>query len=120
LNDLYKDSNRQQADHMAIKLRAIGCEIVPVAVNKTPDGFEFSGDEMELLAQMEHRRWVAERIIEGWQHAPGPENPHQKTSPYLCDWDNLDEAARDKDRESIRHIPEILAKAGNTIRRKKA
>jgi hypothetical protein len=117
LNDLYKDSNRQQADHIAIKLRAIGVKIVPGTGKKTPEGFEFSRDEMKLLAQMEHRRWMAERIIEGWQYAPGPKDPQLKTSPYLCDWDDLDEAARDKDRESIRHIPEILVKAGKAIRR---
>ena len=53
----FKDSNRQQADHIDYKARAIHCKVV----DEQPSApiYELSRDEVELLAKMEHRRWCA-------------------------------------------------------------
>ena len=34
--------------------------------------FEFTPEEIELLAEMEHERWDEERKLEGWAYAPVP------------------------------------------------
>ena len=111
-----KDSNRQQADHIMIKLRAIECKVVEM---KHPsEKFEgFSDKEIEIMAIMEHNRWVAERLLAGWTR--GPKDTDLRISPYLIVWDNLSEEIKEYDREAVRNIPNILSLSGHKIIRRK-
>jgi len=109
-----KDSNRQQADHIPVKLRAIGY------VSDEPRGGEpavtaFTDAEVEVLAQMEHARWEAERFLAGWTQ--GPRDPAAKQSPYLVDWKDLAEEIRKYDREAVRNLPHLVAFVGRRIYR---
>ena len=115
LNPDFKDSNRQQADHITIKLRAIGCYIS--SDDRIGSNFYgFTREEVELLSYMEHDRWVAERLIAGW--TPGPKDPARRQSPYLVGWEDLPDPIREYDRESVRNIPAILALAGKRLVRR--
>jgi voltage-gated potassium channel Kch len=108
-----KDSNRQAADHIPVKLRAIGC-----STDSVPGGepvTSFTPDEVEVLARMEHDRWTAERILAGW--TPGPKDEEHKTTPYLVPWEDLSEEIRGYDREPVRSIPKLLAGIGKKIYR---
>jgi hypothetical protein len=53
------------ADHIATKLEAVRCHIVPLTALEG-DAFAFAPAEVEQLAEMEHERWVAERRAQGW------------------------------------------------------
>jgi hypothetical protein len=109
-----KESNRHQAGQIMEKLRRIGCDIrLPVSGQLA--SFEFEPEEEEILAEMEHERWVDERRLEGWRL--GPRDPEKKISPYLVAWDNLDEPIKDYDRDAVRGIPGILAEVGLEIYR---
>ena len=109
-----KDSNRQQADHIPVKLRAVGCRAEKV--EGTPAAFAFTPEEVEVLAAMEHARWNAERFLAGW--TCGPErDPVRKISPYLVDWDQLPENIKKYDRDTVQSIPDYLARVGMEIRR---
>ena len=104
-----KESNRQQADHILDKLRAIGCGIRPMTGDE-PAPIEFDEDEIEIMAVMEHDRWMAERRLDGWVY--GLERDHDRnTSPSLVPYDELPEDVKDYDRRAVRAIPEILALA---------
>ena len=59
---------------------------------------------------MEHDRWVAERKDDGWRI--GPRDPEKKLSPYLVDWNDLEEDIRDYDRHAVLGIPATLAQVG--------
>ncbi|MFW6161440.1 MAG: NAD-binding protein [Planctomycetota bacterium] len=109
-----KASNRHQADHIPIKLRAVGCVSGPPRGDGEPVD-AFSDDEVELLARMEHARWSAERWLEGW--TPGPRDPDRKTTPYLVPYDELPQAVRDYDRQTVREIPALLDLVGQKIYR---
>lgn len=116
LDQIRKDSNRQQADHIPIKLRAIGCHTV--ALDAAPQGppFAFSEAETELLARMEYARWRAYRFLTGWTH--GQEKDFErKTSPFLADWDTLPETMRERNREPVRNIPRLLRLVGLRVQR---
>jgi hypothetical protein len=53
--DDFRESNPQQADHMPIKMRAIGCRIVEASKPGEPvTGFRT--EEVQLLAALERRR----------------------------------------------------------------
>jgi hypothetical protein len=109
-----KESNRRQADHIGVKLKRVNCGLAPLNDWDTPL-HTFTPEEVERLAEMEHERWVAERLGDGW--TPGKRNPDQKTSPYLVPWKGLSEEIREIDREAVRGIPSFLAKAGFRIYR---
>lgn len=105
-------SNLAQAADIGSKLDAIGCAVIPESAS-APD-FAFTDDEIERLAQMEHRRWMKERQEQGFVYGPVRQgNQH----PDLVDWDDLSETAKDKDRDAIRELPEILRQAGFQILR---
>lgn len=116
LREDLKDSCRQQTDHIAVKLRAIGCDATTANVNATPVT-QFEHDEIERMARMEHARWNAERWLDNW--TLGPRDHLAKTSPYLIDWESLPEEIQDYDRDAVRDIPELLAKVGAKIYRRK-
>jgi hypothetical protein len=109
-----RESNRQQADHIPVKLRAIGCFSSPPALGQLPVT-QFTEDEIELLARMEHARFNAERFLAGWNC--GPKNVAKKTSPYLVAWDDLPAEIKDYDREAVRNIPHLMKTIGQTIHR---
>jgi len=114
LREDLKEANRQQVDQIAAKLKAICCEMVPVS-GRMPVKFEFTSKELEFLSQMEHRRWLDDKIKAGWRY--GSVRDHdQKTHPSLVSWEVLPEDEREKDRQAVRAIPELLAAAGFEIR----
>jgi hypothetical protein len=112
LPDDIKHANLAQAAHIGIKLNAIDCAVVPESVI-APD-FAFTDAEIELLAEMEHRRWVQERLGEGYVQGPNREG---KQHPDLVDWQYLSEHAREKDRDAVCDLPAILRQAGFQILR---
>jgi hypothetical protein len=112
LSEDLRQSTLAQAADIGAKLYAIGCAVVPESAT-VPD-FAFSASEIELLAQMEHRRWVQERKGRGYISRPFREVKHH---PDLVDWQYLSEAAQDRDRDAIRSIPGVLGQAGFQILR---
>ena len=117
-----RESNRQHSDHVQIKLRAIGCEVVAFedprpAITVFSEGADGAG-EVQILAQMEHNRWNAERWLAGWTYAPGERNIQKRTSPYLASWSELTEKVRGWDKDAVRAIPRLLEVSGRKACRK--
>ena len=109
LQEDLKDSNRRQAADMAAKLARIGCTVRPASDGEAAP-FAFSAEEIELLAEMEHERWMAEWLQAGW--TLGERDTEKKTSPYLVPYDELTDEVKEWDRQAVRAIPEVLALAG--------
>ncbi len=65
LPEIYKQSNRNFADHVAVKLRAAGLRLRPA---KAPRPIMLSDHEVERLAAIEHWRWTVEHRMAGWTH----------------------------------------------------
>lgn len=105
-----KDSNRDQADHNFAKLKETGYELRKIKQAK-PLIVSFSPEEVEHLAELEHGRWNAERLLAGWKPGPAKDVTH-KISPYIVSWTNLPDDVREWDRNTVRQLPEMLAKMG--------
>jgi len=105
-----KESNRSQAEHICVKLKAIACDI-GLTSDWDVQPFTFSPDEVELMAQMEHERYIDERLRTGWRYGPIKDLPN-KTNPTLVSWNELSEEEKDKDRNNVRGLPSFLANAG--------
>ncbi|MEZ5171680.1 MAG: NAD-binding protein [Acidimicrobiia bacterium] len=109
-----QESNRDQADHLGVKIRAVGCDLVPL-FDGDAVSFRFTDAEIERLAEMEHTRWVDERRRHGWTHDARPKDASRRTTPHLVPWDDLEDDIRERDRSAVRAIPEFLARAGYQI-----
>jgi hypothetical protein len=107
-----RDMNRQQADHIPVKLRALGCRML--AGSGEAGELRLSDDEIEALAKTEHRRWCASRRLAGWSFA-STRNNVAKLHPDLVSWEELDESTRDYDREPVRNLATLLATIGFRI-----
>jgi hypothetical protein len=114
LDDSRKQSNREQALDIITKLRAVGCDIAPFRDWQTSD-FQFSGDEIEILATAEHDRWWKERLADGW--TLGPKDVDRKQSEYLVPWADLPPEIAEYDRIFVREIPAMLAAVGLQVMR---
>lgn len=107
-----KASNIHQVAFIETKLDAAGLTVR----KKEPDAvrlFEFSPEQIEVMAEMEHGRWNVERLSSGW--TPGDRNSAARTSPYLVPWNRLTEKIKDYDRNTILQLPEMLKRSGYEI-----
>ena len=110
-----REATRQQAAEIFEELRAIGCRVHEVEDHKVAL-VSFTDAEIERMAELEHNRWTAERLADGW--TLGERDVLKKTSPHLVSWEELPEDVREWDREAVRRIPELLAAVGIEIRRR--
>jgi hypothetical protein len=117
LEEQWKDANRAFADGIGAKLESAGCVLVPAPLID-PNGslFTFTGEEVEELAKLEHDRWMADKQRAGWTYGPVRDND-KKITPLLVPWEELPDSERDKDRDPVRELPQMLAYAGFEILR---
>jgi hypothetical protein len=110
LDDSVKGSNRAQARDIAVKLAGLGCQIVPLSDWDAID-FTFSPGEVEHLAEMEHQRWLQQKLDDGWSLGTIKDDTLKK-NPYMVDSKRLPEDIAEWDREFVRAIPAVLASVG--------
>jgi ATPase family associated with various cellular activities (AAA) len=116
LAEAFRESSRLQADDIPYKLRLIGCYMareVPgrIAIEA------FSRSEVDRLGQVEHERYNAERLRLKWRL--GDRDPSKRRSPFLVPWERLDRKWQTLDEAAVIAIPQVLAKVGWRVYRKK-
>jgi len=104
LAETFRDANRSAADHLAVKLASVGYWVSDNPTHWSTQ-VELTADPAtkELLAELEHRRWCAERRLNGWQYGPKRDNT-RKIHPSLISFERLSEAEKDKDRDNINDL----------------
>lgn len=112
-------SNRQQVAFYQHILKKVNLGIrrsgKPVLFNMK-DSKELSGEERDMLARLEHARWNAERLLEGWRYGPRKDIA-ARLNPCITAWDNLDYKTRSWDYEPVDNIPLMLEKIGYEVYR---
>ncbi|MEO0082548.1 MAG: RyR domain-containing protein, partial [candidate division WOR-3 bacterium] len=114
LSEVFRRSSIEQARDVHNKLRAIGCTLRRAPRGREPVQMTFTKQEIETMAEMEHARWVVERLRLGWKLGP-KKDEREKTSPYLVPWSELPEDVKEWDRATVRKMPAYLAKVGLEI-----
>jgi hypothetical protein len=109
LDESRKESSRDQARDIPVKLRMIGCDIAPLH-ERDAKGLTFTDDELERLAAAEHVRWVRQRIADGW--TAGDKDVTRKKTPYLVPFEELPTDIAEFDRIFVREIPRLLVSVG--------
>ena len=121
LEEHFRQGNRDQADHISIKLRTLNCETFQ-SENNALTKIDFKDSEIEMLAKMEHARWCANRWLEGYILAEKTDDSNitpQKTHINLVPWDKLDDRTKEYDEKPVLHMAELLRKNSKIIVRKK-
>jgi len=108
-----QEANLKQVDGIWRKLHVIKCAI-GFSSEKNEPFFEFSNDEIEILARHEHERWMDERVSKGWKYGTRV-NHTTKTHDCLVPCEQLSEVQKEKDRNTLRTLPSILEKVNLKI-----
>ena len=73
-----------------------------------------SKESYDLLARLEHARWNAERLLEGWKYGR-IKDLVKKTNPYIVAWYKLDDEIKKYDYDPVENIPGLLAGIGYEV-----
>ncbi|MFC7441180.1 hypothetical protein [Laceyella putida] len=103
LTDFKRESNRSQFNHALTKLMLLGLDAVPKDEAEKVQGKVLSkeeylleiSDQLEKLAEVEHRRWNAFHYLRGWDVYPTPtpdktRDEERKLHGCLVSWEELD------------------------------
>jgi ppGpp synthetase/RelA/SpoT-type nucleotidyltranferase len=115
----YRKANREQAAYSIRILETTGFG-VRQARGKPAIFKNFTPEEIELMAELEHGRWNIERLQDGWRYGKTKDEDH-KLNPCIVPWEDLPDGpdgVKRYDREAVRAFPEILARAGLEVYRK--
>jgi TrkA-N domain/RyR domain len=108
-----RESNRRAAAALAAGLHEVELDLIPLY--RWDDGGQVLTDaEVEVLARREHDRWAEERRLAGWRWGERRDDA-ARTNPLLVPWEEMAEADRERDRQAVRELPAMLARAGFDI-----
>jgi hypothetical protein len=92
---------------MDVKLRIANSIAMDLDAKEPEAAFPPDDLMMELLAQLEHRRWMADKYLAGYSYGE-IRDEDRMLHPDLIPWEKLTEADKEKDRDNIRQIPHLL------------
>jgi hypothetical protein len=110
-----KDSNREQAASFAGKLSDMGYSY-DAGDTPFPSVEAFSQDEILLLAQNEHLRWIESRRAHGWTYGEVRDD-EKKIHPLIIPWEDLSAEEQQKDVDVIENLIPLLASVGLRVYR---
>ena len=105
LPETLKMSNRRRADNLPFLLAQAGLHMEP---STTPLPLQLDRDEIELLARLEHRRWMIERRLLGFSYGE-VRSDFPPRHELLVDWEQLPEIERERNRLDFANLPKVLA-----------
>lgn len=111
LDEDTRDDNRSVIEHNFIKLRTMG-QLTDPDLFLNPENvrvdFGFLNNEAIVvqLAEMEHRRWMANKYFHAWEYNPA-RNDSKKQHNDLMDFDNLDQNTKNYDINQVKELKEV-------------
>ena len=110
-----RESNRQTADHMAVKMALMGCGMDDEGLKRFGEILDRDETAMEILAELEHRRWCAERLLGGWLPPSSKDTECSngtlkgfRRNKCLFPYEKLPQGEKQKDHAMILKIPKLL------------
>lgn len=108
LTSALQNSNRDIVDDIPTKLAIAGLRLCSAADAAWPTPWPAPANG-ELLAEMEHGRYNAERLLRGWRS--GSRDTGRFLSPHLVSWADLDDEYRGWDLAIIADLRDALKEA---------
>ena len=112
LDEYYKESHRSRLRYLGERLEGfdINIGLRPALPGRTDTISELYGPTLETLSEIEHARWMRDKMADGWR--PGKFDKELKFTPELVPYDELDDETREMIRKSLRPIPDYLREIG--------
>lgn len=107
-----KEANFDNIKKIPEKLSWIGYSTRRIQQDETQRELTLTEEEIEIMANREHDRWVWQKIMQGWVYKEGRKDFVNKTSPFIVPWNKLSDDIRVNDFNAVRLIPELLKEAG--------
>ncbi|HEY1735100.1 MAG TPA: RyR domain-containing protein, partial [Methylovirgula sp.] len=117
LAETYRRANRHAADHMAAKLWSLG---LATERHSTESGLSIDAAwersvekrlrDLEHVARLEHRRWIADRVMEGWTFAKTRDDD-RRHHPDLVPFEDISIKEQNKDRDQIAQLQIFMKQA---------
>lgn len=107
LSEDQKNANRSQADHAAVKIRAVGMDPNRTSGKSWATWCSDHKAEIEQLARVEHERWAANLWIGGWSYGKHRDDT-RKLHDNLVAYENLDQATKDYDIDAVKGLARYL------------
>ena len=118
LDEFFKEGYRSRirflGEHLVQFDAVLG--IRPIVPNAVDTIRELYGPDLELLSEIEHHRWVKDKLEDGW--TAGVKDSELKHSPELVPYDELPESTKAFIRKEIREVPKLLKSVGYELYRK--
>lgn len=109
----FRRSNKDAADHIDIKLRAVDCKRDATLPEGAERVIELKPHEVDVLMEVEHNRYLGERLTAGWRY--GPRDDVERTREALVPWSALVKTDVEKDRAQILAILPALVKCKQVV-----
>jgi hypothetical protein len=109
LTEKQKDDNRTAADHIEIKIRAVGLD--PGQPDLLQAWEKLTPEQLDLLSEMEHERWCAPLWLRGSEL--GDRDDDNRKHPNLLPYDELDQSTKDYDTEQVKMAAQYLVARSN-------
>ena len=109
-----RESSRQSASHVFFKLRMVGIDYKDFETIMAKDIKEKFGQHLEMLAEVEHDRWVTERLLDGWIYDGDKKDTTKRLHRDIQPFAALNKGTQDIDfavNEIIPNVVEIWQKA---------
>lgn len=104
----FKNQNREQADHIQIKIKLAGYKYGAGLKKKNEEtNIQIPNKLIESLAKVEHNRWEAHMILSGWVYGKVRDD-EKKIHTDLIPYEELSEGTKQYDRNTIMNIPTLL------------
>jgi len=112
LDEFYKEGHRSKLRYLGEHLIGYDSNIGlrPALPGRTDTISELYGPTLETLSEIEHARWMRDKMADGWRL--GKYDKELKLTPELVPYDKLDDETREIIRKSLRPIPGYLREIG--------
>jgi len=120
LGPVEKEENRAAARRIPEILGLVGLVVEPAQTagrkrtSLTDEIAAHLAHHIESLAEAEHDGWMAHRLRNGWRYDKVRDDA-RKFHPALVAYAKLSEVDKNKDRNSVRHFPEMVERAGYRV-----
>ena len=119
LDEFYKEGHRSQIRYLGQRLESFQMDvgmrpILPGAADTVP---ELYGPVLEQLSELEHERWVRDKLKQGWRYGPAMD-PDLKLSPEMVPYADLGPVTKEFIRRNVREVPGYLREMGYELYRK--
>lgn len=109
-----RNANREAIAHAPVLFAALDLTLAKVGEGQIPHAL--TPPELEILASIEHRHWMASRIDHGWRYGATRDDARLR-HPSLRSYAELSAGEKQKDKNTVNVLVEVLAAQGLALLR---